>query len=194
MKKVFIVGGNSQYRSMFIKEGWEIAPALAEADLVQFCGGADVNPALYGQQNTRSNVSLDSDFRDLYCFRLALAYDIPMAGICRGGQFLNVMAGGEMIQHVDGHATGRMHEAIAPRKGANPVMVTSTHHQMMIPSVLGRVLLKANIVGDDDTEAVYYQHINALCFQPHPEFDGAEECRHTYFTAINEYLFHNRSV
>lgn len=35
-----------------------------------------------------------------------------MVGICRGAQFLNVMAGGKMIQHVEGHAIHGTHEIV----------------------------------------------------------------------------------
>src|SRR3546814_3238996 len=49
-------------------------------------------------------------FRSGY-FAIARRMHKPMAGICRGGQFLNVMCGGSMIQHVEGHAIhGRSEE------------------------------------------------------------------------------------
>lgn len=189
--KVFIVDGNWQYSKMFTQRGWTIVDSLPDADLVQFTGGADVSPALYGCENTHSYVSVPRDLDDIHFFIQALALKKPMAGICRGGQFLNVMSGGHMIQHVEGHANGHQHDAIDLVED-EAVCVTSTHHQMMVPSRAGRLLLIAGIVGERDTEAVYYAHTQCLCFQPHPEFDEAgKECRDLYFRYLDQFLFDN---
>lgn len=190
MKKVFIVHSSYEYERMFVEAGWELADSLADADLVQFTGGEDVSPELYGQRNTQSYVNVKRDLMDICAFRKALALSIPMAGICRGGQFLNVMSGGKMIQHVEGHATGQMHRAedVVWNEFEN-VLVTSTHHQMMVPGDMGDILLTANIVGEEDTEAVYYTHTQCLCFQPHPEFtEAVGDCRDLYFRYINHFF------
>lgn len=188
--KVFIVFSSPEYANMFIRAGWDIAKTIEEADLVQFTGGADVSPELYGEKNAHSYVSVDRDLSDLCAFRQALALGKPMAGICRGGQFLNVMSGGKMVQHVEGHANGKMHKAegiVYPC--LNKIDVTSTHHQMMVPGINATVLMVADIVGYADTEAVFYPNTMALCFQPHPEFPGADECRKVYFNYLNEFFF-----
>lgn len=191
--RVFIVNGDYDYEKMFTRRGWEIAESVDDSHLVQFTGGSDVSPALYGEDNTESYVSVARDLDDIAVFREALALNKPMAGICRGGQFLNVMSGGKMIQHVVGHATGHQHEAKLADTG-EIISVTSTHHQLMFPRYnAGVVLMTANIVGDYDTEAVFYEHTKALCFQPHPEFPTAiGGCRDTYFRFIDEYLFGSR--
>ena len=49
MRKVYIVGGGGDYKSMFEGEGWEVVDCFSKADLIQFTGGADVSPALYGE-------------------------------------------------------------------------------------------------------------------------------------------------
>lgn len=184
--KVYIVDGNEEYWRMFVQAGWELAASIGEADLVQFTGGADVSPELYGKKNTQSFVNVQRDLKDISIFREALSLDIPMAGICRGGQLLNVMSGGKMVQHVEGHANGHTHIAYDV-DSVRYVEVTSTHHQMMLPGRDSLVLMVANIVCDEDTEAVYYAHTRALCFQPHPEFGNApKECRDLYFKYINE--------
>lgn len=183
--RVKIVDTNYQYDKMFTERGWELVDSVGEADLVQFTGGADVSPKLYGEENVRSYTDPDRDMLDLSYFREALALKTPMAGICRGGQFLNVMSGGKMVQDVVGHANGKLHLAHNLVYNADfdgGVHVTSTHHQMMVPGMQGIVLLTSEIVGDADTEAVWYQHTKALCFQPHPEFDEAKgKCRDLYF-------------
>lgn len=190
-KRVFIVDGNQEYTTMFKRRGWEIITNPRFADLVQFTGGADVSPALYGQPNAHSFTDVDRDLDDTAIFCRALARGIPMAGICRGGQFLNVMSGGSMVQHVIGHATGQGHNAYDHTdvtRGA-PILVTSTHHQMMAPSEDAKVLLTADIVDENDTEALFYKHTRALCFQPHPEFSYASKgCRDLYFIYLEKLL------
>ena len=65
-------------------------------------GGSDVNPKLYGQQRIRHSDSPD-DLRDeleMRLLRQALAADLPVLGICRGMQLLNVFHGGTLIQHL----------------------------------------------------------------------------------------------
>ena len=120
-------------------------------------------------------------------YRFCIGNNIPMVGICRGGQFLNVMSGGEMYQHVEKHCG--YHEIIDVDSGET-VLVSSTHHQMMKPSKQGALIAYSNLQGsrewyegsifkkdisDQDIEVVYYKHSNCLCFQPHPEFFRPEE-------------------
>lgn len=194
--KVFIVGGGTAYAQMFIKHGWEVIGNIFDADLVQFTGGEDVSPEIYGEKNTNSYNNFDRDLREAGYFAIAQRMDKPMAGICRGGQFLNVMCGGSMIQHVEGHAIHGTHEIVT--EDGNILQVTSTHHQMMVPEEYsGECIAWANILNktDDkfnpgyeeyDPEVIHYQEYNALCFQPHPEFTGYEECTDYYF----ELLYH----
>ena len=130
--KVFVVGHDFGISSMFQQRGWE-ASSLEDANLVVFTGGADVDPSLYGEENFASHSTLARDQREKTIYNQALELGKCMAGICRGGQFLNVMNGGKMIQHVDGHATGRDHK-LTDRVTGEEHSVTSTHHQMMIPN------------------------------------------------------------
>lgn len=206
MLKVYIVGGNGQgYGTMFQRAGWGLAESVRSADLIQFTGGEDVSPCLYGEQ--RHPYTGDNLERDLYeagYFAFAHRMGIPMAGICRGGQFLNVMSGGSMYQHVSKHATGAGHELIDINTG-RAIDVSSTHHQQMIAGPKGTLVAVANLGGfkecldvntqvvrktsdKQDVESVYYPHTEALCFQPHPEFFGpGHECFEYYFELIDRY-------
>lgn len=217
-KKVFIVGGyDSAYANMFKERGWGIASSMDEADLLQFTGGEDVSPDLYNELRhplTGNNPVRDAMEKKVYLW--AVANGIPMAGICRGGQFLNVMNGGKMWQDVDNHAIGRTHRAFAVGH-IGWVNVTSTHHQMMRVNTqvehltlmtakestyrenvgsTGIVLKNSQFGGkfDDDVESVYYPNTLTLCYQPHPEFNQADECRDVYFYFINNYLMAELNV
>lgn len=205
MHKVCIIAGNAQYRMMFHKAGWKIVTSLAEADLVQFTGGEDVHSSFYGEPShphTYSNIERDNYEKQIFdkCCELG----IPMAGICRGGQFLNVMCGGKLFQHVTNHGIHGVHEAL-DRPTGNIRYVTSTHHQMMRVGPLAELVAIATLassrqyVADDgqvmeddlaspDVEVVFYPDKNVLCFQPHPEFPGHEDCTSYYFELLNRYL------
>ena len=202
---VYILNGGNDYKVMFLEHGWAIAKEPEEADLIQFCGGADVSPELYDQAKHPSTYCQpERDMAEEVVYHMALAKDIPMAGICRGGQFLNVMCGGGMYQHVDGHAKGANHYLVDTDTGQR-YSVSSTHHQMMIAGDGGEVRAVANeavskgyMDGDkevinrdtgNDTEVVLYPEFSCLCFQPHPEFfDSDNECQVYYFELIEELM------
>lgn len=191
MPKVFIVGGNRGLRGYFEKNGYELTDDPFKADLFQFMGGEDVTPEIYGEKNTRSHNNFQRDLTEMAIFALAKRLDKPMVGICRGGQFLNVMCGGTMLQHIDGHALRDGHELhIIQEYGEDEViMATSTHHQLMQPDYnKSELLAYATIVGDSDPEVVYYYNDRVLCFQPHPEYERIPELTKLYFGLIETYL------
>lgn len=195
---------SSQVRAMFTKHGdFECVMDLYDADMVCFVGGSDVSPSLYGQaqhKTTHTNPARDEFEQQLY--GQALDMGLPMVGICRGGQFLNVMNGGALFQDVDNH-NGRVHRAVFPENLDVPYLINSYHHQMMHPNrdVDHKVLLvaaqakkKAHMSDyhedvlrygkpyeiltyppherPTDVEAVWYPETRCLCYQPHPEYLG----------------------
>jgi GMP synthase-like glutamine amidotransferase len=185
--KVHIISGSHQYSRLFFKLGYTEVASVEEADLVCFTGGEDVTPALYGQKAHRSTYSNQHrDDREGVFFRRALELGIPMVGICRGAQFLNVMSGGAMYQDVSEHTTPHMLTDIFT---GDEILVTSTHHQMMKPSKDAKIIATAKLggwrehydekdvlvhepVSEVDYEVVYYSATRCLCFQPHPEMVG----------------------
>ena len=80
------------------------AEIVARADGVLLSGGADLDPALYGEAPDGTvGVRRDRDRLDLAAWRAAGERRAPVLGICRGLQAINVFMGGRLIQHVDGH-------------------------------------------------------------------------------------------
>ncbi len=87
-----------------------IFPLINDVDIIRqmvssvqgvlLTGGHDVNPALYGEEPIpecgKSNP--ERDFMERIILDLALQNDIPVLGICRGIQFLNVFLGGTLYQ------------------------------------------------------------------------------------------------
>ncbi len=203
--KVYIVGSSPSYERMYKDNGY-VVTRIDEADFIQFTGGADVNPELYDEEcHPRTGFSPIRDRADSDIFNYAFKRGMPMVGICRGAQFLNVANGGKMWQDVNNHAIGGEHIAVDVRSG-EMVPVTSTHHQMMRPADNGQVLMVAseatyleNMEGTEvnrvtpergtDVEAVWYPNTKSLCYQPHPEIRGKDHpCQQYFFKILRNYI------
>jgi gamma-glutamyl-gamma-aminobutyrate hydrolase PuuD len=173
---------------------------IGRVALAIFTGGEDVDPSLYGHTKDRSTGS--NIYRDSYekiAYEKIHAAGIPKLGICRGAQFLCVMAGGSLIQDVTGH--GNNHRLKFMDKDGkyklSPEKVTSTHHQMQYPWELSKddfnVLAHSpspishyytwngktyeTFEGhgppsqfDIEPDVVFYRKINSLAIQYHPEW------------------------
>jgi len=77
--------------------------SLDDAAGLMLMGGADVNPARYGEDR-RPETEAPNDARDqreLALIAQALELDLPILAICRGVQILNVQQGGTLVQHVE---------------------------------------------------------------------------------------------
>ncbi|MDX6544575.1 MAG: putative glutamine amidotransferase [Gaiellales bacterium] len=86
-----------------------VIPPLEQAgDLVEtldgllLTGGSDIDPALYGQKPHAETVGVVAhrDRAELELLRAALERDLPVLGVCRGLQLLNVLRGGTLVQHL----------------------------------------------------------------------------------------------
>lgn len=171
-------------------------------DAVIFTGGSDIHPMYYGERPSKyvqCNLRRDQD--EVWLLK-RIAKDIPKIGICRGGQLLNVMSGGRLWQHTSGH-TNTMHE-IQTNTGQKFV-VTSDHHQMMIPSDDATVIayakeatyklcqdmeVKHHIKPEewDDVEVCFYDDTMSLCYQPHPEW-GCQADEAFFWKCVHKYSF-----
>lgn len=116
-------------------------------DGLVLAGGADLEPSLYGAQADAATqeVRVDRDRGELALLRVALADGLPVLGICRGAELLNVALGGDLVQHLPdqlGHdqhrgPPGRFAEhavKVAPvtdvaRRLTDLDVVSSYHHQ-----------------------------------------------------------------
>ncbi len=168
--------------------------------LVLFHGGADVSPELYNDCSPSGYCYTDNhrDKRDILLAKIALGNDIPMVGICRGIQFLNVFAGGKLMHHITGHS-GTRHEFTS--KLGETFDVTSTHHQMVIPAPgshligwssknLSNVYIgkqdKETVWNRPETEAIIIPRINACGVQYHPETMHESSPGHRWFVSMVE--------
>ena len=198
-KTVCIINGNYQYAEMFLKNGYKGIHDPHQADLVCFTGGEDVTPSFYKQTaiaGTHFNPARDAKEQTIF---EALDTAQVCVGICRGGQFLNVMNGGSMWQDVDSHGQSHFVHDFETKK---EYWCSSTHHQMMRHSQDGEVVgadNRAKIKRDcwntisrtdilhTDEEVIWYPKTKSLCFQPHPEFNMVEPCRRYFFELLERF-------
>jgi putative glutamine amidotransferase len=115
---------------------------LERLDGLMFPGGADVDPAEYGEaREPRTEVVSELDRLELAAARWAVRSEVPTLGICRGQQVLNVALGGSLIQHLDDHRqpgdrtaltqalTVTPGSRLAEVFGATRIEVNTMHHQ-----------------------------------------------------------------
>ena len=81
---------------------------VAQLDCLLLTGGADVDPARYGEKNEPrcGRVNKERDAYEWTLLEAAKSRRLPIFGVCRGEQLLNVFFGGSLVQHVDGHGVG----------------------------------------------------------------------------------------
>jgi gamma-glutamyl-gamma-aminobutyrate hydrolase PuuD len=170
-----------------------IAAAVSRLDGLILTGGGDIDPAAYGAQPhpRTGRVSAGRDQAELDLLAAALAAGLPVLGICRGLQLLNIARGGTLHQHLadlepaidPGHAPqpgtfgshpvqvspGSMLAGILPP--GQPLDVPTAHHQAI--DRLGAGLTATAWTADGIIEAVELtsgnHHPFVLAVQWHPE-------------------------
>ncbi len=157
--------------------------ALVEhANGVLFAGGVDVDPACFGEAvvNTTVEISRARDALELALFEKAAAKGLPILGICRGIQLINVALGGSLWQDIPSqcagalvHSGGARHavrceeNSVVHRLFGERVLTNSYHHQSV--KTPGRGLRVTAYTSDGIVEAVEHESMPILGLQWHPE-------------------------
>ncbi|MFD5830729.1 gamma-glutamyl-gamma-aminobutyrate hydrolase family protein [Lentzea sp. NPDC060358] len=158
------------------------AETIAFLDGLVIAGGADIDPAAYGaQRDERTGEAHPArDEAEFALVGAALKLDLPLLGVCRGMQVLNVALGGTLHQHVEGHnpaPTVFEHTEIAVAHGTalhgilgDTTTVQCHHHQSLDRIADGlRVTARAP---DGTAEAVELEGARFVVgVQSHPEQD-----------------------
>lgn len=179
------------FSDMFTGE-LELQPhsVIQPQDVVFFDGGTDVDPKLYGEdRHVMTGVSDKArDAREKHAFLRAQAAGAACLGVCRGAQFLTVMSGGKLVQHVSGH-NGGGHMIII--NDGRCIYSESSHHQVMWPNEIPHIkiawasqLAQQKFVITDEygkdfedgelPEIIFCKDTNSLCIQGHSEWMGSE--------------------
>ena len=124
--------------------------SLDDVDGLLLMGGSDVDPARYGEQPAAETEAPDAVRDELECALIAQALerDLPLLGICRGLQILNVQHGGSLVQHLP--ATARHRRKTADRS-------LPAHTVEIVPGTL-----LAGLAGENLTWDVNSRHHQAI--------------------------------
>lgn len=148
-------------------------------------GGDNIDPGLYGHQDLGlAPIDRERDAFEVDIIEHALGTDLPIFGICRGMQLLNVVLGGTLFGDIRGmrfHTSNR--RTPLPRKrarlaadselarvmAADNIRINSLHHQAV--DKLGRSMCAVAWDGDDIVQAIEScDHRLLMGVQWHPEY------------------------
>lgn len=159
-----------------------------ECDGLLLPGGADVEPALYGEKKSEKCGKTNEvrDTAESMIFPAFLKTGKPIFGICRGSQMMNVLCGGTLHQDISDiqkySHTAYLKKGFSAHKvtvkkgthlyeilGRDEIGVNSLHHQAV--KTVGETLVAAAVSSDGIVEAVEMPgHPFCLAVQWHPEF------------------------
>ena len=172
--------------------------ALATMDGLLLPGGADLDPALYGE-DAHPAVAVEPARDDLErdAWAAARARGVPIFGVCRGFQAINVFSGGSLIQHLEGHDSptrapeahplhidraSRLAEILGATDPLRRTEVNTYHHQAVRPADLAPGLVASALAPHSDGDLVEaleaadpMDWLVGVQFHPErPEFIGPE--------------------
>ncbi|HET6866275.1 MAG TPA: gamma-glutamyl-gamma-aminobutyrate hydrolase family protein [Solirubrobacteraceae bacterium] len=146
---------------------------LDRIDALLLIGGADLDPSMYGASRDPATEATypDRDRFEIALLRGALERELPVLGICRGLQVLNVALGGTLVQDVvadDGshphrrvrgtfegndHTVGLVPGSLAARAVGEETHLAHCHHHQAVLG-LGDGLVISGRAEDDVVEAI----------------------------------------
>jgi putative glutamine amidotransferase len=170
--------------------------ALELIDGLLLAGGADIDPSSYACEAHPQTLETvpERDACEIALFREALARELPVLGICRGMQLINVALGGTLLQHlperfghhehlsVPGSFDGADHDvrlregSLAARVAGETVHATKSHHHQGVDRIGAGLAVSGCSVRDELPEAIEWEggpsnHRFVLGVQWHPEAD-----------------------
>jgi putative glutamine amidotransferase len=169
---------------------------LDRVDALMLVGGADLDPASYGAERHPLTIGCvpERDAFEIALVRRALERDLPLLGICRGMQVMNVARGGTLHQHLPdvvghdhhrrvlGSFHGNDHDvrlqpgSLAARAAGEELHATKSHHHQAVDRVGDGLSVTGRTELDELPEAIELPGNRfALGVQWHPEAD--EESR-----------------
>ena len=161
-------------------------------DGLMLAGGADIDPASYGQAAHPETVDTvpERDAFEIALTRAAIERNLPVLGICRGMQLLNVVRGGTLLQHLPdlfghedhrrvlGSFEGAEHDVVlsegslAASAAGEIVHVTRSHHHQGVDRIGDGLIVSGTSTMDGLPEAVELpDRTFVLGVQWHPEAD-----------------------
>jgi len=176
-------------------------------DGLMLAGGADIDPATYGEPphpQTIDTVPARDEF-EVALTRAAIARDLPVLGICRGMQLINVARGGTLLQHLPDHVGHEDHRrvigsfdgsdhdvalqagSLAASAAGEIAHVTKSHHHQAVDRIGEDLAVTGHSTLDQLPEAIELEDRRfVLGVQWHPEADPASHVIEAFVAAARE--------
>jgi len=163
-------------------------------DGLMLAGGADIDPGSYGHQRHPLTVETvpARDTFEVALTRAAIERDLPVLGICRGMQLINVALGGTLIQDLPEHVGHEHHRrvlgsfdgadhdvvlldgSLAQHAAGELAHTTKSHHHQGVDRLGAELCVTGHSTLDQLPEAIELPHRRfVLGVQWHPEADPA---------------------
>lgn len=154
---------------------------LSDCDALVLPGGGDITPAFFGEINHGSrNIDTELDIIQFQALDYALRRRIPILGICKGMQIINVAFGGTIIQDLPTsalhhynqqdsyHTTIISENSCLHQLYGKEALVNSAHHQGINRLGTGLQIIQ-RCPFDNCPEAIVHKKLPILGLQWHPE-------------------------
>ena len=159
--------------------------ALSGCDGLILPGGGDITPAFFGEHNTGSrNIDTELDILQFQAVDFCIRHNLPILGICKGMQVLNVAFGGTILQDMPDssfhryqgkdqyHPTRILKSSCLHARYGEETIVNSAHHQCVNQLGSGLRAIQWCTI-DSCVEALMHESLPILGLQWHPErLDG----------------------
>ena len=203
MAKVFIYNNNKDAKNyVAILERLNTSYILSQditavngCSHLLLCGGGDVHPAFYCQENVCSkNIDVIRDLKEFYLINYFFTKGLPILGICRGMQIINVFFGGSLRQSISDknlhylknndcyHFITTVNNLLE-KNYFNQLLVNSSHRQCV--DKIGKNLTPTLFSDDIICEGFAHKNNKILAVQFHPErLKTNPECIYKYFISL----------